>query len=147
MGKRVRKIQHPKPRVYASSGLDIHPDATLDPEASLDSTYHRWMGPESTTAQEYDQTDRDEIEYATGGAALLDKFLHGGISLPLKPVLTILVIGWFVFISWLYIQDNQAGRLENTAGFQSFGVKSALYSILFFFAGVLIWVLTRSRKK
>jgi hypothetical protein len=147
VGKRSRKAQRPRPLPYASSEPDIHSDATLGPDASLDSTVSRWLGPESTSAPEVGQADTEPVAFAKGSAELLDKFLHGWIPLPSQPVILILTIAWFAFTSWLYLQDNQAGRLGDAAGLSWFVVKAGLYSVLFLLVAVVIALVTRFKKE
>lgn len=69
-----------------------------------------------------------EGPYASGYPELVEKLLGEKIPLRGRTVFLVLVLGWFGFISWLFIQDNQAGALKDWAGLKWFGAKAGLYT-------------------
>jgi hypothetical protein len=93
-----------------------------------------------------DATNVEDIEYSESsdyvatGPALLDKFLHGRIPLPKGPVIVLLVIGWFGFLSWLFLQENAAGRIEDWAGLGQLGIKAGIYTVYALLVIVIVCV-------
>jgi len=143
MAKRSRK----RPQLYneaiASSEPDVHPEATLDPEASLDRTLAGLQSTESTNAPEIGKVDVEDLKYAAGGTQLLEKFLHGRIPLRARTILFLLTLGWFGFISWLFLQDNEAGKLDAVSGMEWFWVKAGIYSAFFTVVALVVGLLAR----
>jgi hypothetical protein len=96
------------------------------------------MGPESTNAPSIGEEDREQ-PYATGGVELLDKFLQGRLTLIPRALLVLITIIWFGFISFLFVNDNELGRLDTIEGIEWFGAKALVYSILFGAVALIIW--------
>jgi hypothetical protein len=125
---------------------EVSPDATLGPEASFEITRFQWMGPESTTAPAIGEEDR-EPEYAAGGYELFDKFLQGRLPLLPQALLLIITVIWFAFISFLFIKDNELGRLDTIDGMKWFGTKVIVYSIPYVIVAFLIWIASKPLRK
>ena len=143
MAKRSRKRPQLYKETIASSEPDVHPEATLDPEASLDRTLAGLQSTESTNAPEIGKADEEDLKFAAGGAQLLDKFLHGRIPMRARTVLFLLSLGWFGFISWLFLQDNEAGKLDAVSGMKWFWVKAGIYSAFSTVVAVVVGLLGR----
>lgn len=145
MAKRSRKRRF-APKI-ASSEPEFHPDATLGPDASLESTVQAWRERESTNAPIVGE-EEPEQSYAAGYPALVEKLLQAKVPLSGRTILVLLILGWFAFISWLFLQDNQAGMLATINGLKWFGVKASLYSaIAVICAGIIFLVLKLTSTK
>ncbi|MDQ3565233.1 MAG: hypothetical protein M3436_14205 [Pseudomonadota bacterium] len=118
MAKRSRK-RLPSAEV-ASSDPEINPDATLGPGASLDGTREAWKDRESTNAPVVGEEEPSPV-YAQGYPELIDRLLRDQIPFRSRFVYLVLVLGWFAVVSWLFVQDNQAGLLRTTEGIVWFG--------------------------
>jgi hypothetical protein len=114
-----------------------HPEATLDPDSSREKTLADRYSSESTNAPEIGEPE-EEPAFAAGGAQLLDKFLHGRVPIHSKTVLFLLVLGWFSFISWMFLQDNDAGKLDALDGMKWFWIKAGIYSIFATIVGLVV---------
>lgn len=118
---------------------DFHPDATLGPDASLDSTALAWRERESTNAPVVGE-EEPEGSYASGYPELVEKFLKHRVPLSGRLVSVVIILAWFAFISWLFVQDNQAGSLSTSDGLEWFAVKAGLYSGLTVVCGIIMAV-------
>lgn len=144
MAKRSRKRSQSYKETIASSEPEVHPEATLDPEASFDRTLAGFQSiTESTNAPEIGKADEEDLKFAEGGAQLLDKFFHGRIPLRSRTVLFLLSLGWFGFISWLFLQDNEAGKLDAVSGMTWFWVKAGIYSAFSTVVALVVGLLAR----
>jgi hypothetical protein len=118
VAKRSRKRQL-SPEV-ASSDPDINPDATLGPGASLDGTRAVWKDRESTNAPVVGE-DEPSPAFAQGYPELIDRLLRDKIPFRSRFLYLVLVLAWFGVVSWLFVQDNQAGLLKTIEGIVWFG--------------------------
>lgn len=125
------------PPSSASSEPEVHPNATLGPDASLESSQAQWLGSDSTNAPLLGEEQEDQI-YASGGFEFLERFLRGRVGLQPRSVFLIITIAWFVFISWLYVRDNELARLDTIDGMKWFGVKIAIYSVIYFVVAIIV---------
>lgn len=141
MAKRQQSRRR-RPEV-ASSELHVHPDATVGPDASLDGTAAGWRERDSTNAPEIGE-EEESGNYASGYPALIEKFLHDRLPLRLRTVLVGLLVTWFVFVSWLFVQDNSTGALDEWGGLKWFAVKVVFYSLFFVvfvaFVAIVLWI-------
>ena len=144
MTKRSHK-QRPVVEVVTNEP-DFHPDATLGPDASLDSTALAWRERESTNAPTVGE-EEPEGSYARGYAELVEKFLKHRVPLSGRPVAVVIILAWFAFISWLFLQDNQAGSLATSDGLKWFAVKASLYSGFAAVCGVIVAVALKLTSK
>jgi hypothetical protein len=117
----------------------FHPDATLGPDASLDSTALTWRERESTNAPTVGE-EEPQGPYASGYPELLEKFLQHRVPLSGRTVAVVIILAWFAFISWLFLQDNQAGSLATSEGLKWFAVKAGLYTGLTATCGLIVAV-------
>jgi hypothetical protein len=135
MTKRARRN---RPTIeVVSSDPEVHPDATMGPDASLDTTGMTWRDRESTSAPVVGE-DEAPASYARNYPELVEKFLHNRVPLSGRTAAILIVLGWFAFISWLFLQDNQAGSLATTDGLKWFRVKAGLYSAIVAACGVVM---------
>jgi len=153
LGKRYHP--HPKTQALAlveqtaSLKPEISPDATMNPGLAFESTSERWMGKESTSVPEIGEPDCNS-SYAEGSAELFDKFLQGRMPLVPRAVFLIITLAWFIFISFLFMKDNELGRLDTLEGLKWFATKMGAYSILYLLIGIVIFLTSKSfnpRKK
>jgi hypothetical protein len=141
MGKASRRHLHPASEVASSDPPPINPNATLGPEASQDITGAGWKDRDSTNAPRVGQAE-EPIETVASTAGLVDKILAGRIKFDLRIMLAALVLAWFIFLSWLFVQDNAAHDLSALPGLIWFLAKAAFYTGIFSFAVlVLRWVM------
>lgn len=149
MGRHSRarqdKRSDPTALLTATNEPDIHPDATLGPEASSESTMARWMGPESTTAPLASQPSPEPLA-AASGVGLLERFLGGRLALRPRSVFLVLTIGWFAIVSWLFVKDNELGRLTDEGGLRWFGVKALIYSGFYLLVALVVGIASRFRR-
>jgi len=142
MAKRSRKRRSAPSVEIASSDTEFHPDATLGPEASADRTLMLWRDRESTSAPAVeDEEARPSL--AAGYPALVEKLLREKIPLRSRTVGAVLILGWFGFVSWLFVQDNSGGTLGSWSGLGWFGVKASLYTVVLGVAAVALGLLAR----
>lgn len=135
MSKRSRKRRLTSEVV--TNELEYHPDATLGPDASLDSTALDWRERESTNAPTVGE-EEPEGPYASSYPELVEKLLQQRVLLSGRTVVVVIILAWFAFISWLFLQDNQAGSLATLNGLKWFAVKAALYTGLAVTCGVIV---------
>lgn len=133
----------------ASSEPGIHPNATVGPDASLDATFAIWKDKESTNAPQVGEEEH-QLQYASGYPELFEKLLHEKIPLRGKTISFVIILAWFCFISWLFLQDNEAGKLGNIEGLKWFSIKASFYTALFVIASCLIgfvsWLTCKTNK-
>ena len=146
--KRQHKKREIRPEPVSSEPV-FHPDATVGPDASLESILSIWTDKESTNAPQVGE-EEPESKYASGYPELLEKLLHDKIPLRGKTVSFLIIIAWFGFISWLFIQDNSAGKLADLKGLKWFSIKALFYSALYILASIVIglisWITRRPNK-
>jgi len=86
-----------------------HPNATLTPDASLESpTSGQWLSGDSTSAPKIGEESDEEEQYAQSYPALIEKYI---LSRHFIAFLLALVL-----IGYVFIQDNAAGNLKNWDG-------------------------------
>jgi hypothetical protein len=135
MGKKSRRKQ--QRHVPASSDPAISPEATLGPEATLEATGARWKDTDSTNAPIVGEEEASDV-YARSYPALLERLLQDKLPIRLRTVFMVLVVAWFGFVSWLFIQDNSSGALANWPGLRWFSAKVGFYSLFLVAAGVVL---------
>jgi hypothetical protein len=118
------------PERETSSSLIVHPNATLTPDASLETqTTGQWLSRDSTNAPKIGEESEEQERYAGSQAALIDKYILSRHSVPF--VLAIIVIGY------IFIQDNGAGKLTNWEGIwwavQKSGILAGIICVLLIF--------------
>ena len=94
-----------------SSSPLLHPNATLTPNASLDTPTGQWLSKDSTNAPKIGEEPEEHGEheiYAGSHAALIDKYILSRHSIPF--ILAFIVIGY------VFIQDNGADKLTTWPG-------------------------------
>jgi len=107
----------------------------------MESTVPRWMGPESTNAPALSEEEEYEEEtYARDGVQLLERFLRGRMILRPRSVFLALTICWFGIVSWLFVRDNELGRLIDPSGMRWFWSKAGIYSVFYLLAGGIIGI-------
>jgi len=67
---------------------------------------------------------------ATTWAGVFDRYVRGKLRFGFRTVVRIVPIAWFAVVAWLFLQDNDAGRLEGWPGLQQLGIKAAVLAIL-----------------
>lgn len=101
---------------------------------SFESAASTSLGGEPTAAPD-PNAPGSSVGYADTAPGALDRFLHGGRRLSLPGVVSILVVGWFGFLSWVFLQDNGQGKLDSFEGLRVFAIKVGAYSLLAAAAG------------
>jgi hypothetical protein len=71
--------------------------------------------------------------------SLIDRAASGTLQWKPKFISMIAVLLWFGFASWLYLQDNAAGKLEDWNGYEQFGRKIGFH---FLFLLVCVGLIT-----
>jgi hypothetical protein len=118
------------PERETSSSLIVHPNATLTPDASLETrTTGQWLSRDSTNAPKIGEESEEQERYAQSQAALLDKYVLSRHTAPF--ILAIIAIGY------IFIQDHGAGKLTNWEGIwwavQKSGILVGIIFLLLFF--------------
>ncbi len=101
----------------------------MDPEMAPESTRATWRDRESTNAPAVGEEDQAP-SYASAYPELFEKLLQEKVPLRGPTVHALLILLWFVFVSWLFIQDNQAGALATSKGLWWFGMKIVSYTLI-----------------
>lgn len=108
-----------------SSSPAVHPNATLIPDASLESTSSQWLSRDSTNAPKIGEPTKEQEPFAESHAALIDKYVLSRHS-----IYFILVMG---IIGYVFVQDNGAGKLTSWQGIWWTIQKSGILLGLLFF--------------
>jgi len=124
---------------YEDSDNVLNPDVTLGPLQTKITTTQTWMGPDSTNAPKISETDQ-EGKYPSEWPGLAEKFLKGQINISRQAIFFLLTLLWFGVLSWLYINDNEIGRLDGANGIEWFFIKSSFYSIIYILASIMIYI-------
>lgn len=141
--KKLYPKSHEKVSAVASSESDIHPNATLGPDASLEnSTTGYWTIGDSTSAPMIGEEEESREPYARSHSELLDKYVMSRFDRKSIPFLIVMIAICFIFI-----QDNGAGRLSNWDDIKWFILKSGVILGI----GILIlgiqWIYKKITKK
>lgn len=78
---------------------------------------------------------------ATTNVELFEKLLFNRQQLDKRVLLVALIIAWFAVCSYMFVQDNAAGKLENVAGLESALRTIGIYSLFFAFVAGLIMLI------
>ena len=136
---RRKKIPYKKffiPEEEISNSPSLHPNATLTSDASLESsTSGQLLSKDSTNAPEIGEESGEQIQYAESYSALIDKYLLSNYAKYLIPFAFI-----FFVISYIFIQDNGAGKLTNWQGIWWTIQKSGI--LLFIFLASFLFILS-----
>ncbi len=126
----------PVPGSEVTTGLEGPPIAAFKP----------WEKDEATSDQSLEEHPSGTTSPQTT-ASLIHSFVLGKMK-PLPGTMKVLgIIGWFVLVTWMYLQDNAAGHLQQFAGFWWFLVKITYYSVLvFLFIIAVEWLTSRITK-
>jgi len=116
-------------KVIASSESFIN-TGTQDPLNKLDTPIVFTINKGSSIDNPIDDDNVSKENLANSSYGLLDKFLQGKIPLRTHAVILLLILIWFAIICWLFIQDNDAGKLENIKGIMWFGAKTGFLTII-----------------
>lgn len=138
MAKRSRK-RLPSAEV-ASSDPEFNPDATLGPGASLNATRAVWKDRESTNAPVVGE-EEPAPGFAQGYPELIDRLLRDKIPFRSRFVYLVLILAWFGVVSWLFVQDNQAGLLKTLEGVIWFGWKTLAFTGFAVVAAIVVAIL------
>jgi len=121
---RRKKIPYKKifiPEEEISNSPPFNPNATLTSDVSLESpTSGQLLSKDSTNAPQIGEELEEQIPYVESYAALIDKYVLSKYTTYLIPVAFIFVI------SYIFIQDNGAGKLTNWQGILWFIQKSGI---------------------
>lgn len=117
------------------------PNVTSGPGTAVETPTSPWSDREATNAPGGDPSVISE-GYASSTPELFDRLLHGGRPLGLSMVATLLILAWFCFLSYMFLQDNGAGKLDSVGGLWAFGVKALAYSGVAGFSGLAILAVT-----
>jgi len=138
-------------RFMAGNFADSDPEAsrldvTLSPLQPNLTTTQTWMGPNSTVAPKIGEADQEDKYSPKEWPSFVEKLLKGQIDINLRSIISLVTLIWFGVLSWLFIKDNDIGRLNVAEGIKWFFVKSSFYSILFTIAMIMIIVLYFRKK-
>lgn len=121
---RRKKIPYNKiviPEEEISSSPPLHPNATLTSDIFLESpTSGQLLSKDSTNAPQIGEELEEQIPYAESYAALIDKYVLS------KYAKYLLSVAFIFVISYIFIQDNGAGKLTNWQGILWFIQKSGI---------------------
>jgi hypothetical protein len=119
----------------ASNVPSLHVNATLDPRASLEfPTSATWLSDDSTNAPQIEEETSRQV-YAQTAPALIDKYVLSRDFIPF----TLAVLG----IGWIFISDNNAGKLATWRDLLWTLEKSASLLLLFCLILLLHWAYKR----
>lgn len=106
----------------ASSELEIYPNATLGPDASLEnSTTGYWTNRDSTSAPSVGEEEEIREPYAKSYSELFDKYVMTHFGREYIPLLIVMAV-----IGYTFIQDNGVGKLSNWDDIKWFILKSGV---------------------
>ena len=110
----------------ANTEEEIYPNATLGPDTHYEKTQPGYITKDSTNAPEIGENSEISEPYAQTQAALFDKYVFSPKIIPFAIVM--------VFIGWIFVQDNGAGKLTNWKDvfwtIQKCGVVIGIYIII-----------------
>jgi hypothetical protein len=131
---------------YTDSDNALNPNETLGPFQTRITTTQTWMGPDSTNAPKIGETDQEDNNQ-TEWPGLAERFLKGQINISRQAIFILVTLLWFGALSWLYINDNNIGRLNDAEGIKWFFIKSSFYSIIYILALIMIFISSFRGKK
>jgi hypothetical protein len=98
-----------------------------------------WMERPDATSAEPEPFEGQIAESAWG---LIDKHvLRGGRGVSLRIAMILAVAAWAIVVGWMFLQDNNAGRLDTQLGITRFWLKTKIAAAFFGSAAGLIVVL------
>jgi len=74
-----------------------------------------------------EESEQEKEEYAGSAAALLDKYIFSGKGIPFPFVVVLVIMGW------IFVQDNEAGKLEDWKSIL-WTVQKCLFFLVLYFA-------------
>jgi len=95
-----------------------------------------WQDRDSTTAPTVGESEDESPSGSYPG--VLEKMLRGRIPTRPRPVFIALILGWLVFVSWVFLQDNAAGGLKDCSALWWFATKMGFYSLFALIGSALI---------
>ena len=137
-----RKAQPRSSAEPVTNTPDVHPDATVGPDASMESTGLSWRERESTNAPIVGEEDASE-SYSQGYPELVEKLLKWRVPLSSRTVWLVILFSWFAFIAWIFLQDNESGALGTVSGLRWFAVKAGIFTGMVIVVSVLAAVILR----
>lgn len=126
-----------RPEVTVSNEPLVQAGGTTGPDATGESTVSAWRDRESTNAPVVGEIEPSG-QYSAGYPELLEKFLQHRVPFSSRSVVIIVIVMWFAFVSWLFVQDNGSGVLADRDGLEWFAVKAGVYSVLLVVCGGMI---------
>lgn len=97
-----------------------------------------WIS-ESTNAPLIGESERTE-GYAATSAELAHRFVEGNVFIRPSSLAILLPILWFCAIGWVFVQDNNAGKLQDWQGIKWFCAKGGLVTVAALLAGAVIGI-------
>jgi hypothetical protein len=69
---------------------------------------------------------------------LVGKFLGEKVPIRRRPVALVMSLAWLIVISWVFVRDNELGKLGDYGGLAWLGIKAGIYTAVFLAAMLLI---------
>jgi hypothetical protein len=74
-------------------------------------------------------------------------FMRGKIDIKYEPMLLVIAVAWLLFFSWLFIRDNEFGRLETWDGVLRLICKTLVYTAIYLLGSTVILYWINKRKQ
>ncbi len=143
MSRQYRHKPHKAPQSYSqlsSSDFDeVDLEFTGGPHEDQQTIIQNWMV-DSTNISDIDEDESKEDKLAPQWPMLADKFLQGRAIISTRSVFLITTLGWFFLCGWLFIRDNELGRLDTIDGMKWFAFKVLVPTIVYIIVSLILLV-------
>ncbi len=97
---------------------------------------------ETSSPTRYEPPAEDKFSDSIQGT--LRDLMRGRIIIKYEPMSLVISVAWLLFISWIYLRDNELGRLETFAGLLWLAAKTVTYTVLY---GLGSWIILGSIRR
>jgi hypothetical protein len=125
---------------------DLASDLTTTPFEPRTTINNYWMSNSTTVAKEDDDTENSKEKFAKTWTEFTEKGLQGQIRISTGSAFLVSLVAWAVFCSWLYISDNQLGRLDTLNGIIWFLNKSLVLTAFYLLLLIILIMYTLMTK-
>ncbi len=150
--RRPPKLRYPQmlpskwPIITTTTTAEPIPDETSAVEILNPPNIWSRRGTELLPEDEEDEEQYAADTYSRTPWELIEKLVRDRLHLTGRSVFYIGIIGWLGVVSWIFVQDNSAGKLDSQNGLVWFAIKAASFAALIILALLLMLLLERTFK-
>jgi hypothetical protein len=135
--RQLEQLKHKRPVLPATNELDL--GQTLVPDEQPTTINNYWMA-NSTNVPGVDVGENEEQPFAANWSEFTEKGLRGKIQIAPSTVFMALILVWVGFVGWLFVNDNELGRLDSVVGINWFIYKMGILSVFFLIGFLLLFI-------